>query len=229
MAKPNTILFSLSPSDRGAFVTKKEAKAQVREALGNAGLKLGLFTKVNKIVNDKVIDVFSASLTIDESVVVTVIRGIGNPVTINVTKAKLKKLVAAAKAVEAGKAKTKPAAKPAAKPVPTPVVTEDAGLPATMEEFIGLGMDQVGELLALAPRKGGLTVKQLREILHSDDIDTKGLNREDLIRCLLDGAEYLTGLVDLDEDEDIEDEDIEDEAEESNVLTLSGIMDDLRI
>jgi len=231
-ASKNITLFSLSPSDRGNFVTKKEARTQIREALSNAGLKLGLFTKVNKIVNDRVIDVFTAPLTIDEKVLVSAVRGVGNPVTINVTKAKLKKLIAAAKAAEAEKAEAKAkkpkASKPAPKAEPTPVVTEDAGLPTTLADFVTLGMDQAGELLGKSPRKGGLTVAQLREIVAADDVDPKGMSREELIEFIVGGMEFLASPVDMDEDDLTE---ICDELNGgvSNILTLSSIMADMNI
>ena len=202
---------TLTASDRGNFVTKKEARQQVRNLIEGAGISLGLFTRTPVIRDGRVIDVFTVSPKGDDNVVFTFERGVGNAVTANCTKAKLTALkVAEAKAKAEAKAEakaSKPAKAKADKPAKAKARKAKAEAPElpTLDDLAAMGADELGEMLTRTPTDGGLSAGSLRAILNAEGVEVpQGRLRKPALAALV--VEAIEGLYEDEGEDEGEDE-----------------------
>ena len=206
--RPNTTIGTLLASERGNFVTKKEARQQVRSRIEDAGISLGLFTRTPVIREGRVIDVFTVSPKADDSIVFTFERGVGNDITVNGTKAKLKAIVKAqAAAAEDAKAEVKAEAKPARKPAKAKARKAKAEAPElpTLDDLAAMGADELGEMLTRTPTDGGLSAGSLRAILNAEGVELpEGRLRKPALAALV--VEAIEGLYEDEGEDEGEDE-----------------------
>jgi hypothetical protein len=187
MAKAQTTTIAIINADERGFVTRKQCRTQMREALKGLGLSCGLMESEGG-------KRFTATLT-NSDVTVTAERKVGAKVVANATKKALKALAVEREVTEiiendpldllgssdepgivvAPKAKAKAKAKAEAEEVLT---LEDIGL---------MSMDEQGELTTTHPRKGGLSAGAMRAILEDAGLTDipRDFKRADMIELLL--------------------------------------------
>jgi hypothetical protein len=139
-----TAIATLIANDKG-YITRREAKKQIRAAATAKGLTLGLFES-NKGKS------FKAQTEAGD--IITAERKVGSPVLVRYsTKAIVAELEETVEAIEAE-------------------LEETVESLADMEN---LGLDQLGELLNRAPKDGGLTVGKMRAMLKAaGEVPPKG-------------------------------------------------------
>jgi len=175
--------------DERGFVTRKQCRTQMREALKGIGLACGLMESEGG-------KRFTATIT-NSDVTVTAERKVGAKIVANATKKALKALAVEREVTEiiendpldllgssdepviviAPKAKAKAKAKPKAEAL----TLEDIGL---------MSMDEQGELTTTHPRKGGLSAGAMRAILEDAGLTDipRDFKRADMIELLLIAA-----------------------------------------
>ena len=174
--------------DERGFVTRKQCRTQMREALKGLGLACGLMESEGG-------KRFTATIT-NSDVTVTAERKVGAKIVANATKKALKALAVEREVTDiiendplgvldiadepevvvAPKAKAKAKAK--AKPKAEALTLEDIGL---------MSMDEQGELTTTHPRKGGLSAGAMRAILEDAGLTDipRDFKRADMIELLL--------------------------------------------
>ena len=185
--QPNTEKTTIGTvvEDERGFVTRKQCRTQMREALKGLGLACGLMESEGG-------KRFTATIT-NSDVTVTAERKVGAKIVANATKKDLKG-IATAREVEKALNKAlreidisdepeivvapKPKAKAKAKPKAKVLTLEDIGL---------MSMDEQGELTTTHPRKGGLSAGAMRAILGDAGLTDipRDFKRADMIELLL--------------------------------------------
>ena len=141
-----TAIATLFANDKG-YITRREAKKQIRAAATAKGLTLGLFES-NKGKS------FKAQTEAGD--IITAERKVGSPVLVSYsTKAIEAELEETVKAIEAE-------------------LEEKAGV-SSLADLDNYGLDALGEFLNLAPKDGGLTVGKMRAMLKgAGEVPPKG-------------------------------------------------------
>ena len=173
--------------DERGFVTRKQCRTQMREALKGLGLACGLMESEGG-------KRFTATIT-NSDVTVTAERKVGAKIVANATKKALKALAVerevtdiiendplgvldTADEPEVVVAPKPKKAKAKAKPKAEALTLEDIGL---------MSMDEQGELTTTHPRKGGLSAGAMRAILEDAGLTDipRDFKRADMIELLL--------------------------------------------
>lgn len=194
MAKARTTTIAIINADERGFVTRKQCRAQMREALKGLGLTCGLMESDGG-------KRYTATIT-NSKVTITAERKVGAKVVANATKKALKALAVEREVTEiiendpldllgssdepeiviAPKAKAKPKAKKQSK-----------RNQLTLGDFSLLSMDEQGRLTSTHPRDGGLSAGAIRAMLttHNPEFaDVPGnFKKADLVELLFLVAE----------------------------------------
>ena len=188
MANPNSTIGTIQADDRG-FVTRKQCRGQIREALKAIGLSCGLMQSEGG-------KRYIATIT-NSKVTVTAERKAGAKIVAQATKKALKALAVERQVTEIiendplGVLDT--ADEPEIVVVPKPKKAKKSKAKAksllTVEDFGVLSMDEQGRLTSVHPREGGLSAGAIRAMLTAHnpefaDIPTS-FKKADMVELLL--------------------------------------------
>lgn len=185
MANPNSTIGTIQADDRG-FVTRKQCRGQIREALKALGLSCGLMQSEGG-------KRYIATIT-NSKVTVTAERKVGAKIVAQATKKALKALAAERQVTEIiendplGVLDT--ADEPEIVVVPKAKKSKaKAKSLLTVEDFSVLSMDEQGRLTSVHPREGGLSAGAIRAMLTAHnpefaDIPTS-FKKADMVELLL--------------------------------------------
>ena len=179
MAKAQTTTIAIINADERGFVTRKQCRTQMREALKGLGLSCGLMESEGG-------KRFTATLT-NSDVTVTAERKVGAKVVANATKKALKALAVEREVTEI--IENDPLDLLGSSDEPVIVVAPKAKAKAvlTLEDIGLMSMDEQGELTTTHPRKGGLSAGAMRAILEDAGLTDipRDFKRADMIELLL--------------------------------------------
>ena len=178
MAKAQNTTIAIINADERGFVTRKQCRSQMREALKGLGLTCGLMESDGG-------KRYTATIA-NSNVTVTAERKVGAKVVANATKKALKALAVESEVTEI--IENDPLELLGSSDEPVIVIAPKAKAKSLTLEDIGLmSMDEQGELTTTHPRKGGLSAGAMRAILEDAGLVDipRDFKRSDMIELLL--------------------------------------------
>jgi hypothetical protein len=179
MAKANTNIIALIIADDRGFVTRKQCRTQMREALKGLGLTCGLMESEGG-------KRFTATIT-NSDVTVTAERKVGAAVVANATKKALKALAVEREVTEIIENDPLDLLGSSDEPeiVIEPRIKIAKGV-LLLKDFALESMDEQGRLTSAHPRKGGLSAGAIRGMLEADGYEVApNMRKADLIDQLM--------------------------------------------
>lgn len=185
-AKAKATTIGTVQADERGFVTRKQCRSQMREALKGLGLTCGLMESEGG-------KRFTATIT-NSKVTITAERKVGAKIIANATKKALKALAVEREVTEIIENDPIGVLDTADEPVivvaPKPKKAKAKAKKAlTVEDFGLLSMDEQGRLTSVHPREGGLSAGAIRAMLaeHNPELADipKGFKKADMVELLL--------------------------------------------